>query len=608
MAYIPSEVIDEVRARLDIVEVISSYIDLKKTGKNYVGFCPFHAEKSPSFTVSPEKQIYHCFGCQAGGNLFSFIMQIEGLSFPEAVRLLAEKANVAIPEKTLLSPAEKKRAEALETLREMHSLAQKYFQFILWKSPQGKEALEYLYHRGLTRQSILEFKLGYTGSNWEGLTGELRKKGYDLELAKKGGLVGKSSRGSYFDYFRERLIFPIWDTKGRTIAFGGRILGAGEPKYLNSPESPLFNKGGTLYGFHLALPYIRKEKQALLVEGYMDVILLHQHGIKEAVAPLGTALTEKQLSLLRGRIKKVVLVFDADAGGEKAALRGLELFKNEGCRVEVAQLPAGLDPAEFIKEYGEKAFRREILGKAASSVDFTLFTIKKKHDLTKKEGRIEYWKEARRVLEEMQEAVEREEYLKKIGEEIGVSLEVLRGDLENNKSSLKVVGIDKKEVQETGKAVSLKGLVEREFLSCLLQHPHYLKELKKMDINAENFTEEPYRQIARVLFELEGQGKEISAATLLSYFSDTEMHKFIIKMALPSKYNYNGDTSSEKIFRECSIKLRALCWAEERERLIKSLQGTVNREEMSAKLQRIRELKKREEELKRSGEGEGLDV
>lgn len=607
MAYIPSEVIEEVRGRLDIVEVISSYIDLKKTGKNYVGFCPFHSEKTPSFTVSPEKQIFYCFGCQAGGNLFSFIMQMEGCSFPDAVRLLAEKAGVTIAPKTFLTPAEKQKAKTLETLREMHSVAQKYFQFLLWKSPQGKEALEYLYKRGLTKQSILEFQLGHTGSNREGLTGELRKKGYDLKLALKGGLVGKNSRGSYFDYFRERLIFPIWDAQGQVVAFGGRILATGEPKYLNTPESPLFNKGRTLYGFHLALPHIRREKQALLVEGYMDVILLHQHGIKEAVAPLGTALTEKQLSLLRGRLNKVVLVFDADAGGEKAALRGLELFKNEGCQVEVAQLPAGLDPADFIKEYGEKVFRQEILGKARSYVDYSLFTIKKKHDLTKKEERIEYWKEARRVLGEIQEVVEREEHLKKIAEEIGVPLEVLRGDLENIKHSFQVAGRGKKaEAQEAGKTASLKELVERELLSCVLQHPHYLKELRKLNISAENFTKEPYRQIAAVLFDLEKQGKEISTAALLSYFSESEMHKLIIKMALPNQYN--DDSSLEKIFRDCSIKIRALCWADERERLIKSLQGTVSREEMSVKLQRIRELKKREEELYRSGEGEDFDV
>ena len=608
MAYISEEVIEEVRGRFDLVEVVSFYIDLKKAGKNFVGFCPFHSEKTPSFTVSPEKQIFHCFGCQTGGNLFSFIMQMEDCSFPDAVRLLAQRAGITV-EPPPSTPAEKLKAQARESLQEMYSLAQKYYQALLWRSPQGKEVLTYLQRRGLTKQSILEFQLGYAGNNWQGLTGELRKKGYDLQLALTGGLLGKSSTGRYYDYFRERLIFPIWDSRGRVVAFGGRILGPGEPKYLNSPESPLFNKSRTLYGFHLALPHIRREKKALLVEGYMDVILLHQYGIREAVAPLGTALTEKQLSLLRGRLDKILLVFDADAGGETAVLRGLELFKNEGCRVEVAQLPPGLDPADYIKERGGEVFRSEIMGNASSLTDYRLHAIKKRFDLAGEEGRIGYWKEARRVLLEIQEVLEREEYLKKIAGEIDVALEVLRGDLENIKKGSfaeeRTKG-KKAQAQEARKKFSLKELVERELLSCVLHNPRYLDQLKKLEINAEKFTEEPYREIAATVFQLEQQGKEISAAALASYFSDPEMHKLIVSMVLPD--NDNEDPRVEKIFRDCSKKIRALCWAEERKRLIKSLQNTVSREELSAKLQRIRDLKKWEEGLYRSGEGEDFDV
>jgi DNA primase len=603
MAYIPDEVIEEVRSRFDIVEVVSSYIDLKKAGKNFVGFCPFHSEKTPSFTVSPEKQIFHCFGCQTGGNLFTFIMQMEDCSFPDAVRLLAQKSGITV-DPVPSTPAEKREAQTRETLREMYSLAQKYFQAVLWRTPGGKEVLEYLYKRGLTKQAIMDFQLGYTGNSREGLTGELQKKGFDLELALKGGLVGKSSPGRYYDYFRERLIFPIWDSQGRIAAFGGRVLGQGEPKYLNSPESPLFNKSRTLYAFHLALPHIRREKKALLVEGYMDVILLHQHGIKETVAPMGTALTEKQLSLLRGRLSKVILVFDADTGGEMAALRGLELLKNEGCQVEVAQLPQGRDPADFVKEHGEKIFRQDILQQARSLVDYRLYTIKKRHDLAKEEGRVNYWKEARKVLGEIQEALEREEYLKKIAVEIDVSLEVLRGDLENIIRSFPAAEKKATVKEAARKSVSLKELVERELLSCIFQYPRYMRELRELNINPDSFTEGPYREIAGILFELDQQGKEINTAALLSYFSDQEMHKLIIKMALPD--NQNDDSKVEKIFRDCTRKIRTLCWADERERLIKSLQNTVSREEISTKLQRIRDLKKWEEELYRSGEGEGF--
>ncbi|RJX27679.1 MAG: DNA primase [Dethiobacter sp.] len=605
MAYIPDEVIEEVRNRFDIVEVVSSYIDLKKAGKNFVGFCPFHSEKSPSFTVSPEKQIFYCFGCQTGGNLFSFVMQMEDCSFPDAVRFLAQRSGITI-DPVPSTPAEKKELQIREVLGEMHSLAQKYFQNILWKTPRGKEVLDYLSKRGLTKQSVTDFQVGYTGNNREGLTGELRRKGFDLELAVKGGLVGKNSLGRYYDYFRERLIFPIWDSQGRVAAFGGRIWGQGEPKYLNSPESPLFNKSRTLYAFHLALPHIRREKKALLVEGYMDVILLHQHGIKETVAPMGTALTEKQLSLLRGRLNKVVLVFDADTGGEIAALRGLELLKNEGCMVEVAQLPQGWDPADFVKEHGGKVFHQEILQQARSLVDYRLFTIKKRHDLKKEEGRVNYWKEARKVLGEIQETLEREEYLKKIAGEIDVSLEVLRGDLENIIRSFPAVGKKAVVKEAAPKSVSLKELVERELFTCIFKSSRYLKELKKLNINADSFLEGPHREIARVLYEMDQQGKEINTAAVLSYFSEQEMHKLIIKMVLAE--NLNEEDKMEKIFRDCARKIKTLCWTDERERLIKSLQNTVNREEISAKLQRIRDLKKWEEELYHSGEGEDFDV
>ncbi len=390
------------------------------------------------------------------------------------------------------------------------------------------------------------------------------------------------------------------------VAFGGRILGPGEPKYLNSPESVLFNKSSVLYGLHLALPDIRRRKEAVLVEGYMDVLLLHQHGIKETVATMGTALTEKQLSLLRGRLNKVVLVFDADTGGEMAVLRGLELLKNEGCHTEIAQLPQGQDPADFVNEHGAENFRREILEGARPLVDHRLYVIKKSYNLSQEKGRVDYWKESRKILGEVREAVEREEYLKKIASEISVSLEVLREDLENTIRSFPNIKKGKKDTLKERKDVSLKKLVERELLSCILHYPNYLKELVRLEISSDNFTEEPYREIAGKIFELDQQGKEINTAMLLSYFSDHETHKLITGMFLQDNYY---EDESEKIFRDCARKIKVLCWAEERETLIRSLPDTVNREEISAKLQRISDLKRREEEFYRPGEeGEDSDV
>jgi len=339
----------------------------------------------------------------------------------------------------------------------------------------------------------------------------------------------------------------------------------------------------------------------------MDAVLLHQHGIKETVATMGTALTEKQFSLLRGRLDKVYLVFDADSGGETAALRGLELLKNEGCYVEVAQLPRGQDPADFIREHGEKVFRREILAQARPFIDYRLYSVKKNYDLEQEKGRVEYWKEARKILNEIQVAVEREEYLKKIASEINVSLEVLRGDLENTIQGFPNKKKGKKGIlQEASKGASLKELVEKELLSCILRQPRYLKKLNEFEISAENFTEEPYRRIAAKIFELQQQGKKIDTVALLNYFSDREEHKLITRMAIPD--GYSDESRADKVFRDCTKRIRALCWAEERETLIKSLANTVDRKEMSAKLQRISNLKKREEEFYRSAEGEDSDV
>jgi DNA primase len=604
MALIPGETIEEVRSRHDIVEVISSYIELKKTGRNYVGFCPFHSEKSPSFTVSPEKQIYYCFGCQNGGNLFTFIMQIEDCSFPEAVRFLAEKAGINI-DAASVAPASQKEVLEREALLKMHFFARQYFEDALWNTPRGKKVLDYLFKRGLAEGTIRDFQLGYAVNSWQGLTDRLQKKGFDLQLSARGGLTGKNNEGRYYDYFRERLIFPIWDSRGRVIAFGGRILGQEGPKYLNSPESPLFSKGRNLYGLHLALPHIRREKCALLVEGYMDVILLHQHGIKESLAPLGTSLTEKQISLLRGRLDKIILAFDADTGGEIAALRGIELLKNEGCRVMVARLPEGQDPADFVKKHGGNVFRSEVLEKARSILEYRLYLIEKKHDLQKEEGRVEYWRESRKILADILEIPEREQYLKKIAKEIDLSLEVLRGDLEKiiRSNSLKKDIVYKE--SKTNKNISLRELVERELITCILHYPYYLKLLKEFEIDVSSFSESPYRQIVEYLFDLERQGQELEIAGLLSYFSDQEMHKLIVKMFRPVQLDEKEKV--QKVVLDCIRKIKALSWAEERERLIKSLRGTAKQDEIEVKLQRIQDLKKREEELYRSGEGEDFD-
>jgi DNA primase len=601
LASISGSLIEEVRNYFDIVEVISSYIDLKKAGKNYLGLCPFHSEKTPSFTVTPDKQLFYCFGCQSGGNVFTFIMQIENLSFPEAVRFLADKANIKIDYREM-SPAEQKRAHLHDTLLKINDLAQKYFQTMLLKKPEGKEALAQLTKRGLTLETITDFQLGYSPRNWEGLATELQEKGFDLDLAVRAGLLrGKGSR-KYFDYFRGRIMFPIFDQQGRILGFGGRILGQGEPKYLNSPESPLFNKSSILFCLYQALPHIRKEKEALVVEGYMDAITLHQHGFKTTVAPLGTSLTDKQIALLRGRVERITLIFDADESGEKAALRGLKLLKKEGCQVRVARLPAAMDPDDFIREYGGDRFKEEVLEGALPLIDYSIFSIKKKFDLKKKEDRLGYWKETRQILAEIPEALEREEYLKKIAQEINVSLEVLKGDLEKIiKGEYFLQGKGPAFKETVHNEISLKELAEKELLSCLLHYPCYGKDIWN-EIKPENFTTGPYREIAFCLFDLYKREQEINIAAILSGFSNQEMHKLLMEMVAPLKQE--EETRILKTIRDCVKKIKALGWAEERKRLIKTLQNGANRSEISNILQKIQDLKKLEEGLHCTGEGE----
>lgn len=601
MTQIPAHRIEEIRNRFDILEVISSYIELKKAGRNYLGLCPFHPEKSPSFTVSPEKQLFHCFGCQTGGNLFTFIMQLEGLSFPEAVRLLARRAGIELDDEPP-SPAEQRKASMRALLLKVNAAARDYYQGLLWNTRAGQEARAYLLRRGLSEQTVKTFKLGYAPSGWNGLTKELDRLGFDRELGLKAGLLASKSEKHYYDIFRERIIFPIENGQGETIGFGGRLLKEGEPRYLNTPETLLFTKGNLLYGLSQALPAIRKDKEVLLVEGYLDVILLHQHGLNNTVAPLGTALTTKQVSLLRGRVEKITLLFDGDTGGEKAALRSLDILEKEGCRVAVAILPDGKDPADVVTSSGATLLKKEYLENAAAILDYRLRTLKKNFDLQKEDERLAYWQKSRVLIARCNEPVEQDAQLKKIAKEIGTSLEVLRGDLEKI-----IQGYPEKTAKVNEKENSKlppRGLMEKELISCLLQYPRFAPEIWR-DVPPADFKHSPYKEIAERLYEFCRQGETVDTATLISYFSDRDMHKLIMDISFGSRPA--DEITVQKTVKGCLKRIKALRWADEREQLIKSLGQSEKREDISSKLRRIQELKNWEEELYRSGEGERSD-
>ncbi len=602
MTYISDDVIEGVRQHYDIYELIASYIDLKKTGRNFVGLCPFHPEKTPSFTVSPEKQIFHCFGCQTGGNLFSFIMQMEGMSFPEAVKFLAEKAGMRVDDRPE-TPEESKRKKLRESLLQMHRRAMSYYQGSLWEGSQGKKVLKYLRDRGLQEKTMQEFGLGFAPDGWENLLAVFKKEGYNLELALQAGLLSQKTPGHYFDYFRHRLIFPIQDRRGQVIAFGGRSLDDNEPKYLNSPESALFNKRNVLYGLNLALPSIRRLKEALVVEGYMDVILLRQHQVEHAVAPLGTSLTENQVALLRGRLETITLAFDADSGGQQASLRGLELLKNESIHARVAVLPENMDPADYVQQFGGQAFQENILEKALPLLEYRLFMLKKIYDLRREEGRVNYWKSARKVLATLSEPVEKETYLKKIAEEINVPLEVLRGDLEKIIAGQRKAdsGQKVKRSSSSNPSVSPREVAEKELLACLMREPTYAATAFER-LGPDDFSQGPYREVAVAMVNRVREGQEIAPAALLGCFSEPDMQSIIMQLALPELQGDHWHT--EKTVRDCIRKIKSLRWSEERDRLIRLLKNETNREKTSEMLRRIRDLRKWEDELKRPGEGE----
>ena len=405
------ELIDEVRSRNDIVEVISGYIQLKKSGANYFGLCPFHGEKTPSFSVSPEKQMYHCFGCGASGNVFSFLMQYEQLSFPEAVQRLADRAGIALPKRELTGKA-KEEADLRQKLFEVNKLAANYF-YIQLKSPKGVQGLSYFTGRALTDATIRHFGLGYSNKTSDDLYRFLRGRGYADAVLKETGLFTYTEKG-VFDKFWNRVMFPIMDANSRVIGFGGRVMGDGEPKYLNSPETRIFEKSRNLYGLNFARS--SRKKYMLLCEGYMDVIAMHQAGFTNSVASLGTSLTEQHAAILRRYTDTVILTYDSDGAGVKAALRAIPMLRNVGISTKVLNMRPHKDPDEFIKAEGREAFEQRI-AEARNSFLFEIDVLKRDLDMDDPEQRTRFYRETARKLLEFDEPLERESYIDAVARE-----------------------------------------------------------------------------------------------------------------------------------------------------------------------------------------------
>lgn len=456
------EILDEVKSSNDIVEVISQYVHLKRSGRNYFGLCPFHNEKSPSFSVSPDKQIFHCFGCGVGGNVISFISKIEGIGFKEAIENLAERANIKLP--TIENNVDSKKEELKSKVYKVNAFAAEYYHKRLYQK-EAKIGQEYIKKRKLNNETLENYKIGFSGT-FDELYKELKKQGFGEAEILESGLVNKNEKGMYIDRYRNRLIIPIFDERNRVIAFGGRVLDDSKPKYINSNENIVYSKGRHLFGLNVAKK--GNTKKLLIVEGYMDVISLHQRGITNVVASLGTALTQSQGWLLRKNCEQVILGFDSDGAGQTAIIRAMEVMQNMGCDMRVLQMTGAKDPDEYVIKFGSANFQK-LMDNAISLIEFKVMVLKKDLNLDNASDKIKFLNEIANLISKIDNTMEREIYIEKIAKGYNISKEAIFAQV----NKLKYAGNQDKKVLEKTYKTNIP---------------------KKSDENDENITEELKRR------------------------------------------------------------------------------------------------------------------
>ncbi len=512
------ELIEEIRINNDIVDVVSEYVKLEKKGKNYFGLCPFHREKTPSFSVEPSKQIFYCFSCSKGGSVFQFISLAEKLDFIESVRFLADRAKIQLPEGD--DEEQKEKARQKQEIMEVNLLAARYFHEVL-NSPQGEAARNYMIKRALSEHTVRKFGLGYSTEEWDGLLRYLLSKGLDEPVVLKSGLALQAKNGRLYDRFRGRVMFPIFDVRGNVIAFGGRVMDSSMPKYMNSPETMVYNKGKHLYALNFAKN--SGEKRLIVVEGYMDVISLHQSGIINTVASLGTAMTDSQGRILKKYAEEVVISYDADTAGQAATIRGLDLLNEIGCNVKVLTVPDGKDPDEYVRKNGPDGFVK-LADKALSLIEYKIKMLRKEIDTSETEGKINFLNKISVIISRLDNSVEREMYIKKFADEYKISedaiyAQVLKGLRPRGNAPTKPAGNHEAVVRNLADAKSAgnQKLIheERLVLSLLCVDNSTYKEIKDK-LNVNTFSDEENRRIANIILERLGNNKGIVPAELLS--------------------------------------------------------------------------------------------
>jgi len=542
--FLPEDKIAEIKESCSIVDVISDYVSLKKSGANYKGLCPFHVEKTPSFMVNEQKKIFHCFGCGASGNVFNFLMKNEHLTFPDAVREAARKAGISVPVRRTEERSEQKTGNFSE-LYQINEYAAEYFTDMLIRTREGETGRKYLVKRGIDKEIVQQFKLGFSPNRWDGLLRYLSVKGIPVEEEKRLGLIiPREDKKGFYDRFRNRLIFPITDVQGRLIGFGGRAIGEDEPKYLNSPDSPVYSKGHHVYGLSQSLPSIRKEDQAIIVEGYFDLLSMYQHGLKNVVATLGTAITPHQIRLLKRYTKNLLVIFDPDESGKKAALRALPLFLEEGISPHVILLPAGFDPDSFVqKDKGEAL--KDKLKRPLSLLDFFLQYAFTATDPYSVKGKLKIIEEVVPVVSRIKDRVERELYIQKISQRLGIKEEII---------FQKIKTADRRGIPERTVAIPEvleEKKVEKMMVRLMLLYPDLIPQMQKEAI-VDDFSIDSCRKLAIIIIDKFVASQGFDPTLLMNEVSEEELRGLLSECL----FDEEPLEDAVELLRSCIQKIR----------------------------------------------------
>ncbi|MFH0738292.1 MAG: DNA primase [Candidatus Omnitrophota bacterium] len=549
---IPQNLLEDILGRVDIVELILGYIPLKRSGRNFKTNCPFHHEKTPSFTVSPDRQIYHCFGCGAGGNAFSFLMQYERLEFLEAVETLAKKAGVNLPQIQKQDPGV---SNLITQLYKVNELATAFYADNL-NASTGSQVRNYLLKRGIKEESIKLFKLGFAPDKWDSLINYFRAKGVSLSILEKAGLVLAKGSGGYYDRFRNRVIFPIFDIKSRTLGFGARLLPEGanpdsgntQAKYINSPETAIYIKGRNLYGLDLSKDYIRDADCAIVVEGYLDFLAPFEEGVKNIVASLGTALTQEQARLLKRYTHNIVMIYDPDDAGQIATLRTLDVFIEEEMDVRVVSLPKGFDPDLFVRQEGIEAFKEKIKN-AQGLFDYKLEVLKSRFDIKEAQGKAKIASEMLPTINRFKNAILKAEYIKLLSAGLNVEEQYVLQELKKIKGEKAYLDIS----QTAPKKLANINPTEKLLIKMMLDEADTISRVKEM-LQPDDFKGEITSKIVSLMFDLASQGKSIKPSHLINYFGEEDISRLISESTLMPEIS---SENRERIIDDCIIRLKS---------------------------------------------------